>query len=152
MSSLSPSPCGGDGVPFSWDRKHSAELWTISFPGLSQKQHRDLRLTVTSLPHECVLRATQDDVLAILAWSFRVLASGSMPSARHDGSPWGPEDSWRKKHQGKQLLLGALIEVKGIDRGQGRLEDDVPSFCLCPLGLDRWTNPSAGDVVAASYL
>ena len=103
----------GDGVPFSWDRKHSADLWTMSFPGLSQKEHRDIHICLTSLPHESVLRSTQDDVMAILAWSFRVLASGRMPTARHDGEAWGLEDSWRKRHEGKELLMGALIEIKG---------------------------------------
>ena len=103
----------GDGVPFSWHRKHSADLWTISFPGLSQKQHRDIRICVTSLPHDCVLRSTQDDVMAILVWSFRVLISGSMPTARHDGEPWGLDDSWRRRKEGKYLLMGALIKIKG---------------------------------------
>ena len=100
----------GDIVPFSWDRKRSADLWTISFPGLVQKEHR---ICVTALPHNCVLKSTQDDVLAVLAWSFKMLASGRMPTCRHDAEEWSVDDSWRKKQQGKELLPAALIEVKG---------------------------------------
>ena len=44
----------GDGVPFSWDRKKSADVWTLSFPGLADKKLRDLRIPITSMPHECV--------------------------------------------------------------------------------------------------
>ena len=33
----------GDGVPFSWDRKQSVEVWTLSFPGLIKKEYRDIR-------------------------------------------------------------------------------------------------------------
>ena len=28
----------GDGVPFSWDRKKSADIWSISFPGLGEQE------------------------------------------------------------------------------------------------------------------
>ena len=46
----------GDGVPFSWDRKKSADLWTLSLPGSGHKTHKDLRFTLTSVPHESVTR------------------------------------------------------------------------------------------------
>ena len=65
----------GDGVPFSWDRKKSVDVWTLSFPGLADKKLRDLRIPITSMPHECVCRSTQDDLMSIIAWSFKALAN-----------------------------------------------------------------------------
>ena len=78
----------GDGVPFSWDRRKSAELWSLSFPGLQSKPFRDIRVCLTALPHEWVARETQDDVMSILAWSFAALAQGCFPDSRHDDQPW----------------------------------------------------------------
>ena len=78
----------GDGVPFSWDRKKSTELWSLSFPGLQNKAFRDIRLVLTALPHDWVARETQDDIMSILSWSFAALARGSFPDTRHDNLPW----------------------------------------------------------------
>ena len=103
----------GDGVPFSWDRKRSLDMWVLSFPGLEDKALRDLRLVLTALPHECVVRETQDDLLSILAWSFQSLANGHYPTERHDGQAWGAEDSWRGQKSGQRLLHAALLEIKG---------------------------------------
>ena len=103
----------GDGVPFSWDRKRSADMWSISFPGLEHKPFRDLRIVLTALPHECVQKETQDDLMAILAWSFQALSRGTYPLARHDQEDWTSEDSWRRKRAGQGLQQAALIEVKG---------------------------------------
>ena len=103
----------GDGVPYSWDRKKSVDIWTLSFPGLLEKKHRDIRVTLTALPHEVVVRETQDDIMAILSWSMQALACGAMPTSRHDASDWGPTDVWRKRESGGALLHGALLEVKG---------------------------------------
>ena len=90
----------GDGVPFSWDRKRSVDTWTLAFPGLEEKVYRDIRVVLTAMPHECVTRETQDDVLSILTWSFQALAVGKFPSIRHDGEPWMEEDTWRKQRAG----------------------------------------------------
>ena len=103
----------GDGVPYSWDRKRSVDIWTLSFPGLVEKKHRDLRITLTALPHEGVVRDTQDDLMAIFAWSMKALALGSMPTCRHDGSEWQSSDTWRKGESGGPLIHGALLELKG---------------------------------------
>ena len=46
----------GDGVPFSWDRKRSVDTWTLSFPGLSQKSDRDIRVCLTAVPHEFMVK------------------------------------------------------------------------------------------------
>ena len=104
----------GDGVPFSWDRKHSADIWTMSLPGQGHKPYRDLRITLTSLPHERVLRETQDDIFEVLAWSFKSLALGQFPGQRHDSLPWQEgEDTWRQRKAGDPLLHAAVVEVKG---------------------------------------
>ena len=103
----------GDGVPYSWDRKRSVDTWTLSFPGLADKKQRDIRIVLVALPHEAVVRETQDDVLALFCWSLKCLAFGFCPSTRHDGSAWEIGDSWRKARAGKEVMNGAVIEVKG---------------------------------------
>ena len=103
----------GDGVPFSWDRKHSVDIWTVSFPGLSEKVDRDIGVCLTAVPHQFMCREMQDDILAILSWSFSALCQGKYPTKRRDGSEWLPDDSWRKKRAGKELLQGILLEIKG---------------------------------------
>ena len=45
-----------DGVPFNWDRSESLEVFSISFPGLSSGQERNLRFPVTVLPHSFLLQ------------------------------------------------------------------------------------------------
>ena len=95
----------GDGVPFSWDRKRSVDIWTLAFPGLEEKRYRDIRVCLTSMPHEGVTRETQDDVMSVLAWSFQALAQGRFPVARHDGDPWTADDTWRKQQAGSGLEL-----------------------------------------------
>ena len=103
----------GDGVPFSWDRKRSADLWSMSLPGMGHKPYRDLRFTLTALPHERVVRETQDDLMQILAWSLDASAKGTFPSQRHDGTDWGPEDNWRIVKAGASLIDAAVLEIKG---------------------------------------
>ena len=49
----------GDGIPFSWDRKKSADMWSLSFPGLEDKHFRDVRIVLTVMPHEQVIRQTR---------------------------------------------------------------------------------------------
>ena len=103
----------GDGVPFSWDRKKGADMWVLSFPGVENKEYRDLRIVMVAVPGECVVRATQDDILSILGWSFGCLAMGVYPSARHDLEPWTAADLWRSKRQGLRLEHAAVLEIKG---------------------------------------
>ena len=103
----------GDGVPYSWDRKKSVDIWTLSFPRLSLKAHRDLRITLTAVPHEGVRRETQDDIMSILAWSFSALALGLCPTARHDGTDSEVTEAWRRSRGGQKVLHAAVLEVKG---------------------------------------
>ena len=117
----------GDGMPYSWDRRRSVDTWTLSLPGLSNKEFRDIRISLTALPHHFVERETQDDILKVLAWSFQMLSTGQYPAMRADGQAWGPEDAWRKKRAGQPLLKGFLLEVKG-DWKQLASCFDVPSW------------------------
>ena len=103
----------GDGVPFSWDRSKSADMWVMSFPGLQEKSQRDIRIVVTALPHEWVVKETQDDLMSILAWSFQCLSEGRYPHCRHNSEPFKDDESWRKKRSNEKLQLAALIELKG---------------------------------------
>ena len=117
----------GDGVPYSWDRKRSVDTWTLSLPGLSNKAFRDLRITLTALPHHFVVRETQDDFLQVMAWSFKVLSAGQYPGVRHDGLEWSEGDTWRKRRASQPLLKAFLVEVKG-DWKQLASCFDVPSW------------------------
>ena len=117
----------GDGVPFSWDRKKSVDMWAMSLPGLLDKKLRDIRIVITALPNQCVLKETQHQIMAVLAWSFGALAQGLYPSLRHDGQPWAAGDSWRASRQGQDLIHGAVIEMKG----------DWKQLCFC-FAVPHW--------------
>ena len=69
--------------------------------------------TLPALPHERVVRETQDDLFEIFAWSFAALAAGKFPESRHDGQEWGPSDKKRQKQAGSDVIHGALLELKG---------------------------------------
>ena len=84
---VSLSLCG-DGIPYSCDRKAGVDVWTLSLPGLKEKKHRDIRIPLTGVPHHFMTRESQDDLLSVLAWSFKALAAGKYPTSRADGSPW----------------------------------------------------------------
>ena len=103
----------GDGVPFSWDRKRSVDMWSMSLPGMGHKAYRDLRFTLTALPHERVVRETQDDLMRIFAWSLDAAAKGAFPMQRHDGTDWAPEDKWRQRRAGSEVIHAAVVEIKG---------------------------------------
>jgi hypothetical protein len=74
-----------------------------------------LRLPITGVINKFVLKAkTLDTILAVVAWSLRCLACGTLPTARHDGGPWLPTDSVRRRQAGLPLgCRGVLAEVRG---------------------------------------
>ena len=127
----------GDGVPFSWDRKRSADLWTLSFPGLQRKEYRDIRICLTAMPHHCVVKSTQDDLMKIFAWSLKALAVGRFPTARADGSEWLPQERWRRQRGGQVLIKGALVEMKG-DWKQLVQCFSIPSWMKAPAKPICW--------------
>ena len=103
-----------DGCPCNWDRTKSLEVITMSLPGLTGRW-RNLRIPLTSIPHEYVAcEDTFDDLLEIIAWSFKYLALKKNPSGRHDQSDWHQTDKARKNKAGTDLLVAAaLVEVRG---------------------------------------
>ena len=72
-------------MPYSWETRKTADLWTLSMSDLSSKQNRHLRFSLAVLPRDYVCRETQDDVLSVLAWSFTALAKGEHPATRRNG-------------------------------------------------------------------
>jgi len=103
-----------DGVPCNWDRSQSVEVIALNFPGLPG-ENGDVRIPIAIVPKKFVAKhKTHDDILAVVAWSFKHLAMGLHPTSRHDAQPWGALDKSRKKNSGKQLpVRGALAEVRG---------------------------------------
>ena len=103
-----------DGVPCNWDRSQSVETVCISFPGL-EGQWNNLRVPLVSINKKFVVKQqTFDDIFEILAWSFTCLSTGSMPTCRHDATPWTQLDSSRKIAAGQAIgCQGVLAEVRG---------------------------------------
>ena len=102
-----------DGVPCNWDRSESAEVVSMSMPGLpGMWQH--LRIPLTAIPHHAIGPNTWDDLFEVIGWSATAAWHGVNPLSRHDNAAWQPRDSARKKQAG--TALGAhfcLPEVRG---------------------------------------
>jgi len=104
-----------DGVPHSWDREESAEVFSVSLPGLPAPWS-NLRIPCFSLPHSAFGENTWDDVMEPIAWSFRHMWQGTRPQCRDDGSPWLPTDAARKRMGERSPNLtwrGCLVEIRG---------------------------------------
>ena len=83
----------------------------MSFPLLGT----DLRLPLIAFPKKFMTKDNQtyDELMEIVAWSFKQLDIGKMPGVRHDGGFQKNQDVWRKKHAGKDLQKGRVVEVRG---------------------------------------
>ena len=93
-----------DAVPFNSDSQ-SLETLTLSLCG-----HQSLRIPLVAFPKDMRAKGqTYEDIFEVVAWSFRVLLSGTMPSARHDGSAFNSTDAYRRKQQGKTVALKASL-------------------------------------------
>ncbi len=104
-----------DGVPCFWDRSMSAEIISLMLPGAAGRW-KNLRAPITAFLKEHVGPNTFDDVFAVVQWSFVHLAAKRWPAARHDGSPFGAQDAWRKRRQVADATLpigGVLCQIKG---------------------------------------
>lgn len=100
-----------DGVPHSWDREESCEVFSISLPGLGGAW-KNLRIPLFSIPHSSFSDNTWDDLMEVIAWSLRHLWQGKYPLQRHDNLPF--TETCRKKNAGKDLGLHAcLVEIRG---------------------------------------
>lgn len=111
--SLLPVCMWGDGVPFNWDRTQSLDVFSISFPGWVKAKKQNLRLPVAALPHRAVVKHnTYDDIMSVMAWSFRSLAAGVFPPKMHNGQEF--KEPFRQKLSGtKMQARGILVMVKG---------------------------------------
>ena len=101
-----------DGVPY------SNTDGVIGFWGINEiSGARSLLLAVRkSLICQCGCRGhcTYFGVFSFLLWSFRCMASGLFPQARHDGSPWRSSDEARAKLEGTAMRFKAcLLYIKG---------------------------------------
>jgi hypothetical protein len=103
----------GDGCPVNYDRTESVEMITMSLPGLTDKGSC-FRVPLVGLSKRFVMTdKTYDSIFEVLAWSFEALASGRMPSTRHDGSHWSSSDAWRRRLSDKAIgVKGVLAEIR----------------------------------------
>jgi hypothetical protein len=103
----------GDGCPCNWDRSESIEVVSLNFPGIEQWNNLRMPLTVISKKYLTVGN-TFDDIMDVIAWSFRMMTVGNYPTRRHDESPFRVQDTKRTKLAGKPLgFTAALVEVRG---------------------------------------
>ena len=113
---LLPLALWGDGAPCNWDRSESLEMFTLSFPGISENSpDRNIRIPLAAINKKfCSSVNTFDDVFSIITWSLQMLALGAHPTKRHDNSDWIKSDSKRTKHQGQPIGCKAVLaEVRG---------------------------------------
>ena len=52
-------------------------------------------------------------MMVVLKWSLEILASGTMPSTRHDGTPWRKSDVRRAKWSGDPVQRAILVQIRG---------------------------------------
>ena len=108
----------GDGMPCNWDRSESIDALSLNLPGLGD-QYKTLRMPVTATPHKHIGPHTWDDIGEVVAWSLTCLASGAMPTERHDNTPWLPSDKagtkFRKPRSKASTSIAqraALVEIR----------------------------------------
>ena len=103
-----------DGTPCNWDRSKSVETISMNLPG-QQGKLSALRFPIAVVMKQFMLKYdTTDDLLDVVAWSLRCLATGTMPTCRHDGTAWADTDAKRKALSGQPIgVRGAAVEVRG---------------------------------------
>ena len=98
-----------DGVATKWDRSESVEFVTLNFPGLGPKWSA-LRIPIFALDKSFVAsRHTHDDVMSLVVWSLNRCCAKTWTVSRHDGSPWWPTDTKRRRREGQALKNRALL-------------------------------------------
>ena len=103
----------GDGVPCNWDRSESIEVISINLPGVPGK-YKNMLIPLFTLFKSMMSEHTYDDLMDVLAWSFRCSLHGFFPTTRHDGHSWLETDRSRQRQQGKPLeARGAVCERRG---------------------------------------
>ena len=103
-----------DGTPYNFDRSQTLECICLSFPGLGGA-NASLRLPIVCNPKALVHQRqnfVKDAGNHCLVFHF--LANAVWPSRRHDGTPWSPQDSKRRKKSLFAMAFPAfLVEVRG---------------------------------------
>ena len=118
-----------DGVPYNWDRSQSIEVVSLSLPGLCSSGAQ-LRLPLFGINKKYLFtNATYDDLFTVLSWSFRCLAVGHHPAARHDGAARCQEASccWQRNRSSRSST-----------RNPRRLGHDEASVSIPVVESKRW--------------
>ena len=114
VDSMIPAGLWADGVPCQWDRDQTVELVCLNLPGLptTMEEHK-LRLPITGLMKASMSTNTWHDIFEVIAWSFRLMATGAYPAARHDGKAWLKSDFHRAKQASADLgYRSALVQMR----------------------------------------
>ena len=102
-----------DGVATRWVRSESVEFVTLNFAGFGPKWSA-LRTPIFALDKSFVAsRHTYDDVMSLVVWSLNRSNAKTWPVSRHDGGPWRPTDTQRRRRAGQALKNRALGAADG---------------------------------------
>ena len=52
-------------------------------------------------------------IFQVIAWSFRALKDGIVPSTRHDDSPWSPDELLLRSRPNALIHRAALLQIRG---------------------------------------
>lgn len=103
-----PMGLHGDGAPFAAKMKDSLEQFSWNLCS----QPTSTRIIFTAIPKRFVGENTMNDILQIFTWSMKCLASGKMPSSRHDSTDFVASDrASTSKQKSRVQLAGASIGV-----------------------------------------
>ena len=99
----------GDGTPCNFDRTQSMESFCLNLPGLTGDLG-NLRIPITGLNKKFMAKGkTEDDIMEVIAWSFRCLLTGVMPEYDlHGAKLKGKAAKWA----GQPVPKAILTEVR----------------------------------------
>ena len=106
-----------DGCPVKWDRSESILVISLNWPGQTLDKFSRLRVPLCVINKKFTLKKnagdnTLDEIFAVVAWSFRCLATGIFPSVDHEGQPF--QHQWRNKRASTPLQCqGLLVQIRG---------------------------------------
>ena len=111
MDRLVPIGVHADGVPFKAKMRDSLDQISWNLCGVDSP----VRFLFGSLPSSAIAgRQTWDAIWDVFAWSMRSLLIGSWPSARHDRSPWMPNDARRSRRAGDKFhRIACCVQARG---------------------------------------
>eukprot|EP00959_Pyramimonas_sp_CCMP1952_P049241 1028766-Pyramimonas_sp.AAC.1 len=109
-----PAGLWADGAPCQWGRDQSVEHACLHLPGRpkTMEEHK-LRVPITGLMKASMSTNTRHDIFDVIAWSFRLMATGANPAARHDGAAWLKSDFHGAKKASADLgYRSALVQMR----------------------------------------